>query len=94
MIKNDFIEKVAEDTGLNKTVVKKIIEGFLENLRESLFEGERIELRNFGVFIVKKRKPKIGRNPKTGEIVNVPERLKVVFKPSEIFKGLRNGEIR
>ena len=92
MIKNDFIEKISEDTGLNKIVVKKIIEGFLVNLRESLFEGERIELRNFGVFIVKRRKPKVGRNPKTGEIVNVPERLKVIFKPSKIFKKMEKSD--
>jgi len=93
MIKNDFVEKVAETTGLNKVIVKKIIEEFLGSLREALYESRRIELRNFGVFSVKKRKPKIGRNPKTGEVVTVPERLKVVFKPSKIFKKQTLAEI-
>ena len=76
---------------MGRIIVKKVIEGFLSSLKESLFERERIELRNFGIFVVKKRKPKVGRNPKTGEIVNVPERFKVIFKPSKIFKEMEKS---
>ena len=47
----------------------------------ALKEGKKIEIRNFGVFKVKKRKSRIGRNPKTGDVVPVPERNTVVFKP-------------
>ncbi|MCM8757205.1 MAG: integration host factor subunit beta [Candidatus Omnitrophica bacterium] len=86
MIKADFVEKVAERTGLSKLLVKVVVDSFLDSIREALFQETRIELRNFGVFQVKKRKPIIGRNPRTGEKVEVPERLKVTFKPSRVFK--------
>ena len=89
MIKKDFIEKIAEETGLNGVMVKTVVDQFITNIQQALLSEQRIELRNFGVFNVKKRKPKIGRNPKTGEEVLVPERLKVVFKPSKIFKFKR-----
>jgi len=83
MIKKEIIEKIAESTGLNKIVIKKIIDEFL-NVLSSCFENkERIELRDFGVFYFKKIKPKKARNPKTGEEVIIPERIKIIFKPSK-----------
>jgi len=88
VIKKDFVESISEKTGLNKTVVKKVIDEFLESLKQAFIEGKRVELRNFGVFVVKRRKPKIGRNPKTGEIYNIPERTKIIFKQSKIFKKM------
>ena len=88
VIKKDFVESISEKTGLNKTVVKKVIDEFLESLKQAFIEGKRVELRNFGVFLVKRRKPKIGRNPKTGEIYNIPERTKIIFKQSKIFKKM------
>jgi len=86
MIKADFVEKVAERTGLTRILVKSTIESFLDCLREALEQGQRIEFRNFGVFQVKVRPPKVARNPKTGERVDVPQRKKVTFKPSRALK--------
>ncbi len=86
MIKQDFVEKVAEKTGINKVQVKAVVEEFLGALREALARGERVELRNLGVFTVKRRKEKLARNPKTGQPVTVPERSKICFKPSLTFK--------
>ena len=62
-------------------VVKEVVQRTLDTIFGALKSGKRIELRNFGVFQVKKRKKRIGRNPKTGEVVPVPERRTVVFKP-------------
>ncbi|MCL5409060.1 MAG: integration host factor subunit beta [Candidatus Omnitrophica bacterium] len=85
MIKKDFIAKISYQTGLNDGLVRLIIERFLKEIRESLLRREKIEIRSFGVFYIKKFKAKKGRNMKTGEIVNIPERQKIVFKPSKIF---------
>ena len=86
MVKKDFIERISRKTGLNKSVVRLVVEKFLKEIKESFLRGERIEIRNFGVFYVKTQKPKKGRNLKTGESVNIPEREKIMFKPSKIFK--------
>lgn len=86
MIKKDIIEKVEKNTGLNKKLVKRVINEFLSVLSDSLKEGERVEIRNFGIFKVKKVKEKLGRNPKTGEEIIIPQHFKIVFKPSKVFK--------
>ena len=67
MVKKEIIEQISEKTGLNKTIVKKVVDEFLKTLSDAFVRGERIELRNFGVFYLKRFKRKVGRNPKTGE---------------------------
>ena len=86
MIKKDIVEEIALKTGLNKSIVKEITDKFLQTLYNALLEGKRVELRGFGVFEVKRVKNKKGRNPKTGEEVFIPERNKVVFKVSKLYK--------
>lgn len=94
MIKKDIVEEIARKTGLNKSIVKEITDEFLLVLLRALGEGKRIELRGFGVFNVKKVKGKKGRNPKTGEEVLVPERNKVTFKVSKLYKqGRKENEL-
>jgi nucleoid DNA-binding protein len=89
MRKRDIILKISEETGIKQVVVKEIVQKTLDTILEALKRGERIELRNFGVFQLKKRKKRIGRNPKTGEVIPVPERLTVVFKPGLKMKFSR-----
>ena len=62
MVKKEIIEKIAEKTGLNKILVKKVVDEFLSVVSDTFREKERVELRKFGVFYFKKRKKKIGRN--------------------------------
>ena len=81
MRKRDIVLKISQATEIKQVVVKEVVQRTFDAIFEALKEGKRIELRNFGVFQVKKRKKRIGRNPKTGEVVPVPERLTVVFKP-------------
>lgn len=80
MRKRDIVVKISEDTGLKQVVVKDIVQRTLDGILAALKEGKRVELRNFGVFYMKKKGRKVGRNPKTGEIVPVPERTAVAFK--------------
>ncbi|MCM8829466.1 MAG: integration host factor subunit beta [Candidatus Omnitrophica bacterium] len=92
MIKKDIVEEVAHKTGLNKSIIREITDKFLLVLYKALEEGKRVELRGFGVFEVKRIKGRKGRNPKTGEIVFIPERNKVVFKISKLYKK-REGKL-
>ena len=86
MIKKDIVEEVARKTGLNKSVVREITDKFLLTLYNALVESKRVELRGFGVFEVRRVKGRKGRNPKTGETVFIPDRNKVVFKISKVYK--------
>ena len=79
--------KVSNDTNVAQIAVKKVVQKTLDAIVESLERGETVELRNFGVFKVKNRRGRIGRNPRTGDEVQVPEKKVVVFKPGLILKG-------
>ncbi|MFA6384221.1 MAG: HU family DNA-binding protein [Candidatus Omnitrophota bacterium] len=81
MTKKDIILKVADSTNLKQTDVKQVVQKTFDFMVEALVRGEKIELRNFGVFKVKERKSRTGRNPRTGQVVPVPPRKVVVFKP-------------
>lgn len=93
MTKRDIVIEIAERpelSHLTQTDIKNVIQCALDCIVESLKKGESFELRNFGVFKVKKRKGRIARNPKTGEKVTVPDRNVVVFKPGLLMKkGIR-----
>lgn len=86
MTKKDIVLKVASDTGLKQLDVKKVVQKSLEAIVESLAKGETVELRNFGIFKVKNRKGRTGRNPRTGEKVPVPPKRVVTFKPGLLMK--------
>ncbi len=86
MTKAELISDVARKTGLPRKDVAVVVNAVLESLREAFFRKERIELRGFGVFVTKKRRPRVGRNPRTKEEVKIPERTVVVFKPSKVIK--------
>ena len=81
MTKKDIALKVADATGIKQIIVKQVLQGIFDCVIESLIRDEKIELRNFGVFKIKTRRPRIGRNPRTGQTVPVPTRRVVVFKP-------------
>jgi len=86
MTKKDIVLKVASETGLKQLDVKKTVQRSLDAIVESLSKGETVELRNFGIFKVKSRKGRTGRNPRTGEKVPVPPKRVVTFKPGLIMK--------
>jgi len=81
MTKKDIVLKFTDSTGIKQVDVKTIVQKTFDVIIESLVRSEKVELRNFGVFKVKERKARFGRNPRTGESVPVPPRKVVVFKP-------------
>lgn len=83
MIKQDIVQRVADQLGITKVKAAEVVNCFFDAMRDALKEGERIELRGFGVLVVKNRKTGIGRNPKTGEEVKIPLGKTVRFKPGK-----------
>lgn len=81
MTKTEIANKVAAELQINQIQAKQIIQMVLDEIIETVASEGRLELRNFGVFDVRTRKPRRARNPRTGEEVMVPERKSVTFKP-------------
>lgn len=92
--KADIVDKIANETGLTKLETKAVVDGFLLSIIESLAEGKRIELRGFGVFSVKSRKPRMARNPRTGDPVPLEERFIPTFKVSSEFQEKVHTRLR
>ncbi|GMW02443.1 MAG: hypothetical protein AMXMBFR84_35790 [Candidatus Hydrogenedentota bacterium] len=88
MTKRELVIRVANRLGMTQSDVAKIIEGTFETISRTLAEGKRWELRDFGVFEVKSRASRLGRNPRTGDQVPVPERRVVTFRPGKKMKEL------
>jgi nucleoid DNA-binding protein len=78
--KKNLAKAIAEEMALTQTQVMEIVQRVLDGITQTLVREGRIELRNFGVFEVKKRRPRQARNPRTGEKVDVPEKVVVTFK--------------
>jgi DNA-binding protein HU-beta len=90
VIKLDIVNAVVNATtpNISRTKAEQAVETVFESLKNALGRGQRIELRRFGVFSVKPRKTGIGRNPRTGEEVNIPPGKAVRFKPGKELQGL------
>ncbi|MBL7156667.1 MAG: integration host factor subunit beta [Candidatus Omnitrophica bacterium] len=86
MTKKEIVTKIADQTDIKQIDVKKVVQMALDIIVESLSGGETVELRNFGIFKVKSRKARLGRNPKTGESVQIPEKKAVTFKAGLVMK--------
>jgi DNA-binding protein HU-beta/integration host factor subunit beta len=85
--KRDIVKTLADKFALSQVDARKIVQGTFDAIVNTLVEQGRIELRNFGVFEVKTRKPRRARNPRTGEPVDVPARRVVTFKPGRLMEG-------
>jgi DNA-binding protein HU-beta len=92
VIKLDIINRVAEKTGVPKMKAEQAVDALFHSMKEALTRGERIELRGFGVFVVKPRKRGVGRNPRTGEEVAIPSGKTIRFKPGKDLQVGEDGE--
>jgi integration host factor subunit beta len=90
--KKDLIDRVADVTKQKRTTVKRTVQAFLEGVIEELSAGNRLEFRDFGVFEIRERAPRIAQNPKTLERVPVPARRTVKFKIGRLMKAALDGE--
>lgn len=83
--KKDIVKEVAEKADLTQAQVRDIIQMSLDTILATLVRGDKVELRNFGIFLVKQRAERRARNPRTGEEVMVPRKKVVVFKPGRMM---------
>jgi DNA-binding protein HU-beta/integration host factor subunit beta len=81
--KKEIVKQISEKLGLTQLKTKEIVQDTFDAIVETLLRERRIELRNFGVFEVKRRKPRKARNPRTGEKVDVGAKNVVTFKPGK-----------
>ena len=83
MTKKEIVKQISEKLGLTQLKTKEIVQKTFDAIVDTLLSERRIELRNFGVFEVKRRKPRKARNPRTGERVDVEAKNVVTFKPGK-----------
>ncbi|MDR3181424.1 MAG: integration host factor subunit beta [Planctomycetaceae bacterium] len=86
MTKKDIVRSISEKLDLTQQKTKEIVQKTFDGIIETIVEQGRIELRNFGVFEVKKRAGRKARNPRTGETVIVQEKYVVTFKPGKVME--------
>lgn len=92
--KKDLIDRIAEETHQKRTTVKRTVQSFLNNVIRELSEGNRLEFRDFGVFEIRQRAPRVAQNPKTLEPVPVPAKRTVKFKVGRLMKQALEGRAR
>jgi len=90
MVKVDLVEKVYEKVGFSKKEAARAVDAFFEVLKEALERGEKVKLPGFGCFMVKAKGSRKGRNPKTGEEIEIGAHKVLVFRPSPTLRHFLN----
>ena len=88
MNKTELIAQVAEKTGLSKKDTESIINAAVDTIAATMAQGDKVQLSGFGIFEVKDRQARVGRNPKTKEAIEIPASRQPVFKPSKALKAI------
>lgn len=93
MIRSELVQKIAdENPHLYQRDVERIVATVFDSITEAMARGDRVELRGFGAFSVKKRDARVGRNPRTGESVQVEEKHVPFFKTGKLLRDRLNDE--
>ena len=92
MNKSDIVAKIVESTGVSKSDAEKVLAGFFEIIKTSLKDKQAVRLIGFGTFSSGKRIQRTGRNPQTGEQINIPACFYPKFKPGKEFKEYLNRD--
>jgi len=92
MIKSELVTRLAQEMHLSAQDAKVVVDTIFDEIVKTLSEGGRVELRNFGIFSMRTRKSRMGRNPKTGEQVFVSEKKIPYFKPGKAVVNALNGK--
>lgn len=93
MIRSALVQKIADDNPhLYQRDVERIVNTIFDEITSAMARGDRVELRGFGAFSVKKRDARVGRNPRTGETVQVDEKHVPFFKTGKLLRDRLNGK--
>jgi len=87
MTKADIVNEISKTTGIEKVIVQKTVESFMDAMKESMVKGNNVYLRGFGSFIIKKRAKKTARNISKNTTIIIPEHFIPAFKPAKSFVG-------
>jgi len=87
----DLTEVVHRDIGLSRTESADMVNAVLDLVSDALVDGQTVKLSSFGTFMVRAKRARMGRNPKTGEEVPITPRRVLVFRPSQVMKNVING---
>jgi integration host factor subunit alpha len=90
MTKADIVEAIYEKIGFSKKESAEIVEMVFDTMKGTLEKGEKIKISGFGNFVVRSKKPRIGRNPQTGEEIEISARKVLTFRPSQVLKAALN----
>ena len=90
MRKSDLADEIVVKLGVSKKESSDILQLVLDSIRDSLIKGETVKIAGFGNFVVREKKARKGRNPKTGEEIGITPRRVVTFRPSQVFKAQVN----
>jgi integration host factor subunit alpha len=91
MTKADIIEGVYEKVGFSKKESAEIVELVFDTVKETLERGDKIKISGFGNFQVRHKKTRMGRNPQSGQPIQIPARRVLTFRPSQVLKSALNG---
>lgn len=92
MTKADIIEQIYEKVGFSKKESSEIVELVFDTIKETLEKGEKIKISGFGNFVVRNKRARVGRNPQTGESIEIAPRRVLTFRPSQVLKQAMNKE--
>ena len=90
--KSDIVEKVYEKIGFSKKEASEFVEIVFGTVKDKLINGEKVKISGFGKFEVRKKNPRIGRNPQTGDQITISARKVLNFSPSQVLKAMLNGQ--
>ena len=92
MTKVDIVENIYEKVGFSKKEVAKIVETIFDLIKESLEKEDKIKISGFGNFVVRKKRARRGRNPQTGNDIEISSRRILTFKPSQVLRAGLNSQ--
>lgn len=92
LTKAELIESIYERVGFSKKEASEIVELIFDTLKTTLEKGEKVKISGFGNFVVRQKRPRVGRNPQTGEEIEITERRVLTFKPSQVLRAALNHE--
>jgi integration host factor subunit alpha len=92
MTKADLIESIYEKIGFSKKESADIVEMIFDTIKETLEKGQKIKISGFGNFVVRSKRPRMGRNPQTGQEIEISARRVLTFRPSQVLKQALNKE--
>jgi len=89
MNKTDLIKSISDSTGVKNTETTRLVDAVFDTISASLRQGEQVSISGFGTFVAKTRAAREGRNPSTGQTIQIPERTSAAFKPAAAMKDLK-----